>query len=58
MSDSYGSAFLAWGKLSGSVAHPLTAHMLDVAACFYAISKIESVKRSLERLAKRTLNDP
>ena len=57
MNDSHGSAYLAWGKLSGSVAHPLTAHMLDVAACFYAISKIESVKRPLERLAKRTLTE-
>ncbi|WP_369804624.1 hypothetical protein [Limnohabitans sp. G3-2] len=29
--------------------HPLTAHMLDVAACFCAITEVESVRRAVIR---------
>lgn len=48
----------AWGKLNregGS--HPLTAHMLDVAACFWAIAQTRGVRRALARVAGRELTD-
>lgn len=48
----------AWGKLNRyGQRHPLTAHMLDVAACFLAIAQTNSVCRALERAAGRTLCD-
>lgn len=48
----------AWGKLSSDGrTHPLTAHMLDVAACFSAAVQISAVRRALERLAQRPLCD-
>ncbi len=49
----------AWGKLSAPSGdtHPLTAHMLDVAACFLAVIKTRSVRRALERTAGRALTD-
>lgn len=49
---------MAWGKLHpyGSF-HPLEAHMLDVAACFSTVAKVESVSRALARTAGRALTD-
>ncbi len=48
----------AWGKLNenGEI-HPLTAHMLDVAACFQATLKVKSIRRAMEGAAKRPLTD-
>lgn len=53
MSDNY----IAWGKISreSGAAHPLIFHMLDVAACFNAVTEVGSVRRALERLAGRPL---
>jgi CRISPR-associated endonuclease/helicase Cas3 len=57
------SQFVAWGKLSrddfGKLVrmHPLIDHMIDVAACFVAISKCTAVRRSLEVTARRDLDD-
>ncbi len=47
-----------WAKLDkqGQI-HPLTAHMLDVAACYYAVAKTKSVRRALERAGGRVLTD-
>jgi len=46
----------AWGKLNQQgQSHPLTAHMLDVAACFCAIAQVDSVRRALVRAAGRPL---
>ena len=46
----------AWGKLNQQgQSHPLTAHMLDVAACFFAIAGVDSVRRALVRAAGRPL---
>lgn len=48
----------AWGKLNqqgGS--HPLTAHMLDVAACFWAVCQTSGVRRALSRVAGRELTE-
>jgi CRISPR-associated endonuclease/helicase Cas3 len=46
----------AWGKLDQSGRrHPLTAHMLDVAACFATIAGIKSIRRALEKVAERPL---
>lgn len=48
----------AWGKISSDgCTHLLTAHMLDVAACFSAAVKISAVRRALERLSQRPLCD-
>jgi CRISPR-associated endonuclease/helicase Cas3 len=48
----------AWGKLNKQGdSHPLTAHMLDVAACFNAIAQIDTVRRGLESLAGRRLTE-
>ena len=48
----------AWGKLNQQgQSHPLTAHMLDVAACFCAISEVDSVRRALARAAGRPLTE-
>jgi CRISPR-associated endonuclease/helicase Cas3 len=48
----------AWGKLNQQgQSHPLTAHMLDVAACFHAIAEVESVRRALARVAGRVLSN-
>lgn len=53
------AAHVAWGKLSAKADErlPLTAHMLDVAACFMAIASVEGVRRSLERTAGRILTE-
>lgn len=37
--------------------HPLTEHMLDVAACFLAIAKVKSIRRALDRAAGRKLSE-
>lgn len=52
------SAQQAWGKShpDGKV-HPLEAHMLDVAACFLALTKVESIRRALTRTAERDLSE-
>ncbi len=47
----------AWGKLNEGSSHPLTSHMLDVAACYYAVAKTKSVRRALERAGGRVLTD-
>lgn len=47
----------AWGKLNEGSSHPLTAHMLDVAACFLAIAKTRSIRRALEQTAGRRLTE-
>lgn len=47
----------AWGKFSDGLIHPLTAHMLDVAACFHAVAQVNSVSRALEHAAKRRLSE-
>jgi CRISPR-associated endonuclease/helicase Cas3 len=48
----------AWGKLNQQgQSHPLTAHMLDVAACFCAIARGVSVRRALTRAAGRSLTE-
>jgi CRISPR-associated endonuclease/helicase Cas3 len=45
-----------WGKLNQQgQSHPLTAHMLDVAACFCAIAQVDSVRRALVRATGRPL---
>lgn len=47
---------VAWGKLDKEGGeHSLTAHMLDVAACFRALCEVDSIQRGLEKLARRTL---
>nr|WP_255350431.1 HD domain-containing protein [Limnohabitans sp. 2KL-3] len=44
----------AWGKLNQQgKSHPLTAHMLDVSACFCAIARVDSLRRALTRAAGR-----
>lgn len=49
---------IAWGKLDGKGGwHPLALHMLDVAACFYAIVQVDAVRRAMERVARRSLTD-
>ncbi len=46
----------AWGKLDAlGRKHPLTAHMLDVAACFDALVELNTVRGALQRLAGRPL---
>jgi CRISPR-associated endonuclease/helicase Cas3 len=51
------SQFPAWGKLNGPDAwHPLTDHMLDVSACFYATTQTNACRRSLEKAAGRALS--
>lgn len=53
---SYVTCKVAWGKLNGPEAwHPLTDHMLDVAACFHAVAETTACKRSLEKTAGRAL---
>lgn len=53
----------AFGKLRrddlGTVIdwHPLIDHMIDVAACFASLCSCRSIRRSLERAAKRNLDD-
>lgn len=48
----------AWGKLNRQgESHSLMAHMLDVAACFYAIAQVDAVRRALELVAGRYLTD-
>jgi CRISPR-associated endonuclease/helicase Cas3 len=48
----------AWGKLNRQGhAHSLTGHMLDVAACFYAVVQVRAVRRGMERAARRSLTD-
>ncbi len=49
----------AWGKVLNQQgqSHPLTAHMLDVAACFCAIARVDSVRRALIRAAGRPLTE-
>jgi CRISPR-associated endonuclease/helicase Cas3 len=49
----------AWGKFDQRTEsiHPLTDHMLDVAACFHAITKIDRIRYALERVAGRALLD-
>lgn len=49
----------AWGKLRllNSTYHPLVFHMLDVAACFYALTRVNSVRRALERTAGVPLSE-
>jgi len=52
----YVSSWVAWGKLNGlNEWHPLTHHMLDVAACFHAVAQTTACKRSLEKTAGRAL---
>ncbi|MEY2780812.1 MAG: hypothetical protein RL307_516, partial [Pseudomonadota bacterium] len=47
-----------WGKLNPSgEAHPLTAHMLDVAACFFALTHVNAVRRAMFKLAGRPLTE-
>jgi CRISPR-associated endonuclease/helicase Cas3 len=47
---------VAWGKLGKEGGeHSLTAHMLDVAACFRALCEVDSIQHGLEKLARRTL---
>lgn len=49
---------IAWGKLnSQGDSHPLVAHMLDVAACFWAAAQISGVRSALTRTAGRELTD-
>jgi CRISPR-associated endonuclease/helicase Cas3 len=49
---------IAWGKINLKHGiHPLTAHMLDVAACFEAAVQISSVNRALARVAGRPLTE-
>lgn len=49
---------VAWGKLNKEGGeHSLTAHMLDVAACFHALCEVDSIRRGLEKLAHRTLSN-
>lgn len=42
-----------WGKSDAEKKrrHPLTAHMLDVAACFHTIACTNSIRRAMERAA-------
>ena len=48
----------AWGKLNQhGKSHPLTAHMLDVAACFCAIAGVDSMRRALAKAAGRPLTE-
>ena len=35
----------------------MMAHMLDVAACFYAIAQVDAVHSAMERVAGRSLSD-
>ena len=47
---------MAWGKLNSlGEMHPLTSHMLDVAACFYAIAQTPGCSRYLGKAAGRAL---
>jgi len=47
----------AWGKLDDSNGyHPLVSHMLDVAACFSSLTKVNSVRRSLDCVAGKPLS--
>jgi CRISPR-associated endonuclease/helicase Cas3 len=48
---------IAWGKLNKGDSHPLSAHMLDVAACFLAATETRSIRRALTRAAGRVLTD-
>lgn len=49
---------IAWGKLNASGSkHPLMAHMLDVAACFAAVTQLHSVRKALDRVAGRELTN-
>lgn len=53
-SSSAAPAKRAWGKLnpqSESGQYPLTDHMLDVAACFVALSRCPAIERALCRLS-------
>ncbi len=47
-----------WAKLDkqGQI-HPLTAHMLDVAACFLAAARVPSIRRALARASGRELTN-
>lgn len=46
----------SWGKMDElGRQHPLTAHMLDVAASFAALVQLHSVRRAFERVAGREL---
>lgn len=48
----------AWGKLNQKGdSHPLTGHMLDVAACFWAITQTFTVRRALAQVAGQELTD-
>ena len=50
------NSLIAWGKFkSQEQSHPLTAHMLDVAACFWAAVQTSGVRRALARTAGREL---
>jgi CRISPR-associated endonuclease/helicase Cas3 len=52
----YPQIHIAWGKLNRPDAwHPLTDHMLDVAACFHAMAQTPACRRSLEKSAGRAL---
>jgi len=54
--QNHAECFVAWGKLNDSgKSHPLIAHMLDVAACFQAVSELPSVRRAMVCLAGRSL---
>ena len=54
--SSFVTCRVAWGKLNGPDAwHPLTDHMLDVAACFHAMAQTPACSRSLEKTAGRAL---
>lgn len=46
----------AWGKLDKQGnSHSLTAHMLDVSACFFAVVNVVNVRKAMEKAAGREL---
>ena len=54
--SSFVACRVAWGTLNGPDAwHPLTDHMLDVAACFHAMAQTPACSRSLEKAAGQAL---
>jgi CRISPR-associated endonuclease/helicase Cas3 len=58
MKPSNNVLMMPWGKLDQDKgSHPLSAHMLDVAACFLAVVKVSSVRERMNRLANRPLTD-
>lgn len=49
---------VAWGKLNQKgESHSLTFHMLDVAACFYAVAQVNCIRRAMASVAGRELSD-